>query len=188
MADGTDNGYTPAQQRLVDVWEEHMRCEFAAKSVEDTMVTMVEDVDKPYVNHVPTLTGGVGRKSISEFYGKYFIPQMPEDTETVPIARTVGNDKIVDEMIFKFTHTCEMAWMLPNIAPTGKRVEVPLVAVIGFIGDKVSFERIYWDQASVLLQLGLLENAAALPVAGIESAQKVSDPASVLSNGLIERK
>ena len=111
---------------------------------------------------------------------------MPEDTETVPISRTVGNDQIVDEMIFKFTHTCEMAWMLPGVKPTGKRVEVPLVAIIGFVDDKVSSDRIYWDQASVLVQLGLLQPGG-LPVTGIETAHKVADPASLPSNGLIER-
>lgn len=122
---------------------------------------------------------------MADFYAKYFIPQMPEDTETVPVSRTVGNTQIVDEMIFKFTHTSEMAWMLPGVAPTNKRVEVPLVAIIGFDGDKVAYERIYWDQASVLVQLGLIDGKN-LPVAGIEATRKVEDP-SLPSNTLIER-
>ena len=173
---------SPAQQKLKEVWEEHMKCEFATKSVDDTMATMIEG---GHVNHVPTMTGGQGLKAIRDFYTRFFIPQMPPDTKTTPISRTIGETQIVDEMIFEFTHTVPMDWMLPGIAPTGKRVEVALVAIIGFRKGKVSHEHIYWDQASVLVQLGLLD-ANRLPVAGRESADKVRDPA-LPSNQLIQR-
>ena len=173
---------SPAQQKLKDVWEEHMKCEFATKSVDDTMATMIEG---GHVNHVPTMTGGVGLEGIRDFYTRFFIPQMPPDTKTTPVSRTIGETQIVDEMIFEFTHTVPMDWMLPGLAPTGKRVEVALVAIIGFREGKVSHEHIYWDQASVLVQLGLLD-ASRLPVAGRESAAKVRD-ASLPSNQLIER-
>jgi carboxymethylenebutenolidase len=172
---------SPAQQRLSDVWEEHMKGEFATKSVEETMATMVEPA---HVNHVPTMTGGTGMPAIAAFYRDYFIPQMPPDTETVPVSRTIGDTQIVDEMIFKFTHSIRMDWMLPGIEPTGKRVEVPLVAIIGFKDGKVMSEHIYWDQASVLVQLGLLE-ADKLPVVGIEATRKILDP-TLPSNTLIE--
>ena len=165
-------GLTGAQQRLHDVWEEHVRYEFVTRSTEDTLATMVEDA---YVNHVPVLTGGVGREELRAFYSKHFIPQMPADTELIPISRTVGNDQLVDEMVVKFTHTIRMDWMLPGIAPTGRRVEVPLVVIVHFRDGKLAHEHIYWDQASVLVQLGLLD-ASALPIAGIESARKVLDP------------
>ena len=102
-----------------------------------------------------------------------------------PISRTVGSDQLVDEMIFKFSHTVRMDWMLPGLAPTGRPVEVPLVAIIRFRGDKVVHEHIYWDQACVLVQLGLLETGS-LPVAGVESARKAMDQ-SLPSNALIER-
>jgi len=182
MAKTPGSTITPPQQKLAEVWEEHMKCEFATKSVDDTMATMIEG---GHVNHVPTMTGGQGLKAIRDFYTRFFIPQMPPDTETVPISRTIGDTQIVDEMIFKFTHTVPMDWMLPGVAPTGKRVEVALVAIIGFREGKVSHEHIYWDQASVLVQLGLLD-ASRLPVAGRESAAKVRD-ASLPSNQLIER-
>jgi carboxymethylenebutenolidase len=97
---------------------------------------------------------------------------MPPDTTLTPVSRTIGDDQIVDEMIFQFTHTVKMDWMLPGIEPTGKRVEVPLVAIVKFRGDKLAHEHIYWDQASVLVQLGLLDRAN-LPVTGIESARKL---------------
>src|SRR2546429_2492300 len=173
---------TPAQQRLSELWDEHVRYEFSTRNTEDTLATMVEDA---YVNHIPVLTGGVGRDELREFYSKRFIPQMPPDTEMTPVSRTIGEDQIVDEMVFKFTHTIQMDWMLPGIAPTGKRVEVPLVAIVRFRDGKLAHEHIYWDQASVLVQLGLLEPGT-LPVTGGESARKALDK-RLPSNALIDR-
>jgi carboxymethylenebutenolidase len=179
---GSDTSLTAAQETLRQIWEEHVRHEFTTHNTEDTLATMVEDA---YVNHIPVLTGGVGRNELKEIYSKRFIPQMPPDTEMTPISRTIGNDQLVDEMVVKFTHTIRMDWMLPGIAPTGKRVEVPLVAIVRFREGKVAHEHIYWDQASVLVQLGLLD-AATLPVAGMESARKALDP-SLPSNALMSR-
>ena len=173
---------TPAQQRLSELWDEHVRYEFSTRNAEDTLATMVEDA---YVNHIPVLTGGVGRDELREFYSKRFIPQMPPDTEMAPVSRTIGEDQIVDEMVFKFTHTIPMDWMLPGISPTGKRVEVPLVAIVRVRDGKLAHEHIYWDQASVLVQIGLLDPAK-LPVVGIESAKKVLDP-SLSANELMRR-
>src|SRR5207247_8128177 len=137
------------------------------------------------VNHIPVLTGGVGRDELRKFYSERFIPQMPPDTEMTPISRTIGNDQVVDEMVFKFTHTIRMDWMLPGLAPTGKRVEVPLVAIVRCREGKLAYAHIYWDQASVLVQIGLID-AAKLPVAGVESARKVLDP-SLPANTLMNR-
>src|SRR5947199_6837051 len=176
----SDTNLTPAQETLQQLWEEHVRHEFNTRNHEETLATMVEDA---YVNHIPVLTGGVGRDELREFYSTRFIPQMPPDTEMTAISRTIGNDQLVDEMVVKFTHTIRMDWMLPGIAPTGRRVEVPLVVIVHFRDGKLAHEHIYWDQASVLVQLGLLD-ASALPIAGIESARKVLDP-SQPSNRLL---
>ena len=173
---------TPAQKSLDQLWEDHVRYEFSTCDTEDTLATMVEDA---YVNHIPVLTGGVGKNELREFYSKRFIPQMPPDTEMTPVSRTIGKDQLVDEMVFKFTHTIPMDWMLPGIPPTGKRVEVPLVAIVRFRNGKLAYEHIYWDQASVLVQIGLLD-ASKLPVAGIESARKVLDP-TLPANELMRR-
>ena len=154
---------------LTQLWEEHTKHEFATRDTEATLATMVDDA---YVNHVPVLTGGAGKSALREFYSRDFIPTMPPDTKLTPISRTVGEDQLVDEMIFSFTHTQEMPWMLPGIAPTGRHVEVALVAIVRFRGDKLAHEHIYWDQASVLKQIGLLTDPA-LPVYGAESARKV---------------
>ncbi len=166
---------------LEALWEEHLRHEFDTKRTDSTLETMVDDA---YVNHIPTLTGGVGQEALADFYSRHFIPKMPPDTAIDPISRTIGDDTIVDEFIFRFTHTIEMDWMLPGVAPTGRAVEIPFVAVVHFRGDKLAHEHIYWDQASVLVQVGLLDPSA-LPVAGAESARKASDPRSEPSNQLI---
>jgi carboxymethylenebutenolidase len=167
---------------LETLWEEHVRFEFQTKNTDDTLATMV---DHAYVNHVPVLTGGNGQTELREFYSNHFISCMPPDTEIVPISRTIGTNQLVDEMIFKFTHTVRMDWMLPGINPTGKRVEVPLVAIVRFEGEKLVHEHIYWDQASVLVQLGLID-VTKLPVAGVESAHKVLDP-TIVANKLMHR-
>ena len=154
---------------LSTLWEEHTAHEFSTRDTEATLATMVEDA---YVNHVPVLTGGRGKAELRRFYSTDFIPKMPPDTKLTPVSRTVGIDQLVDEMIFSFTHTIEMPWMLPGVAPTNKHVEVPLVAIVRFRDGKLAHEHIYWDQASVLKQIGLL-NDPSLPVCGAETARKV---------------
>ena len=156
---------------LEALWEAHCRHEFGERDVDATMKTMVPE---PYVNHIPTMTGGVGHDELKRFYTHHFVNSNPPDTRLIPISRTVGKDRVADEMLFCFTHTCEIDWMLPGIAPTGKYVEVPLVAIVSFRGGKLYNEHIYWDQASVLVQIGRLDPAG-LPVAGIESARKLID-------------
>jgi len=158
---------------LTRLWEEHTRHEFSTRDTEATLNTMVEDA---YVNHVPVLTGGSGKTALRIFYERDFIPSMPPDTKLSPISRTVGEEQLVDEMIFSFTHTQEMPWLLPGIPPTNRYVEVALVAIVRFRDGKLAHEHIYWDQASVLKQIGLLTDLD-LPVFGIESAQKVRSDA-----------
>jgi carboxymethylenebutenolidase len=167
---------------LSALWEAHTFHEFAKRDVPATMATMVAE---PYVNHVPTMTGGVGHKNLSRFYEHHFVNGNPADTKLIPISRTIGADRLVDEMLFCFTHDREIDWMLPGIKPTGRYVEVPLVAIVGFRGDKIWHEHIYWDQASVLVQIGLLDPRG-LPIAGIETAKKLVDE-TLPSNTLMAR-
>jgi carboxymethylenebutenolidase len=157
------------QPDLAVLWEEHTNHEFSTRDTESTLATMVEDA---YVNHVPVLTGGAGKDALRHFYSVDFIPAMPPDTKLTPISRTVGKEQLVDEMIFSFTHTQEMPWMLPGVPPTNRFVEVALVAIVRFRDGKLAHEHIYWDQASVLKQIGLLTDPG-LPVFGAESAHKV---------------
>jgi len=157
---------------LEAIWEAHCRYEFETRDLDATMATMVAE---PYVNHIPTMTGGTGYEQLKRFYKNHFIGANPPDTSLRPVSRTVGKEQLVDEMLFAFTHTRAVDWMLPGIEPTGCRVEVPLVAIVKFKDGKVAHEHIYWDQASVLVQIGLLDPEG-LPVAGIETARKLVDP------------
>src|SRR5580700_5735971 len=157
-----------AQADLSRLWEEHTNHEFSTRDTDATLATMADDA---YVNHVPVLTGGVGKSALRIFYSVDFIPRMPPDTKLTPISRTVGEDQLVDEMIFSFTHSQEMPWMLPGVPPTNRYVEVALVAIVRFRDGKLAHEHIYWDQASVLKQIGLLDPAR-LPIAGVASANE----------------
>jgi carboxymethylenebutenolidase len=167
---------------LSALWDQHRHQEFGARDVAATMKTMV---DNPYVNHVPTMTGGVGAQELARFYQHHFVNGNPADTKLVPISRTVGADRVVDEMLFCFTHDREIDWMLPGVAPTGKYVEVPLVAIVCFRGNKLYHEHIYWDQASVLAQIALIDKNS-LPVAGAEAGKKLLDETQP-SNTLMKR-
>ena len=154
---------------LSALWQQHTDHEFVTRDTEATLDTMVDDA---YVNHVPVMTGGYGKEALRVFYSQDFIPKMPPDTALTPVSRTIGENQLVDEMIFSFTHTEEMPWMLPGVAPTHRRVEVPLVVIVQFRDGKLAHEHIYWDQASVLKQIGLLTDPS-LPVFGAETARKV---------------
>jgi carboxymethylenebutenolidase len=131
----------------------------------------------PYVNHVPVMTGDYGKEALKAFYSRDFIPKMPADTTLTPVSRTIGTDQLLDEMIFSFTHTEEMPWMLPGIPTTNKRVQVPLVVVVRFREGKLAHEHICRDQGSVLRQIGLISDAS-LPIFGAETAQRVVEGAN----------
>ena len=164
------------------VFDAHIEAEFVTHDVDATMATMTDD---PHLTHVPLLTGGSGRDEVRHFYANYFIGHWPADTKITRVSRTAGQERVVDELIVSFTHDVEMPAMLPGIGPTGRKVELPTVVIVGFTGGKVAYEHIYWDQASLLVQIGLLD-AAKLPVNGVEEAYRLLDP-TVACNQLIDR-
>jgi len=172
----------PKRDALVPIWRKYLEYEFTTRDTAATIATMTDDA---YVNHIPVMTGGFGKDALREFYARHFIHQMPPDTTITPLSLTIGDAQVVDEMIFEFTHTIAMDWMLPGIAPTGKHVSVPLVAIVSFRDGKVAHEHIYWDQASVLAQIGLLDSTK-LPIAGGATAAKARNP-QLPSNLLIKR-
>jgi carboxymethylenebutenolidase len=151
------------------VFDRHVAAEFAHKDLDATMQTMV---DEPYVWHVPALTGAAGGEGVRHFYATQFIGQTPDDAKLEPIARTVSADRVIDEFVLEFTHDREVPFMLPGVPPTGRKVRIPTVVVMGFEQGRVAYEHIYWDQASVLVQVGLLDPGT-LPVAGAEQAQRL---------------
>jgi carboxymethylenebutenolidase len=150
----------------------HVRAEFVDRDLDETMATMT---DAPSVNHVPVMTGGHGWDAVRAFYGAHFIGKWPADTRITQVARTVGQGRVVDELIMSFTHDVTMDAILPGVPPTGLAVELPVVVVCGTAGGKVAYERIYWDQATALVQVGLLDPKD-LPVTGAEQARKLLDP------------
>lgn len=154
---------------LNSLWDLHCYYEFATRDVDAILPTMVA---QPYVNHVPTMTGGVGHDQLKRFYKYHFVNANPADTRLIPLSRTIGADRIVDEFVFCATHDVEIDWLLPGLEPTGKYFEIPMLAVVCFRGDKLYNEHIYWDQASVLVQIGVLDPKG-LPIAGIETAKKM---------------
>ena len=164
-------GLSPAQQKMLAAYEFHTGAEFVTHRTADAMASMVPD---PYVALLPALTGGNGAAEVEQFYEDHFIFNMPPDMELVPVNRIVGAEHIVEESVFRFTHTVELDWMLPGLAPTGKRVEIAVVSIVKMEGEKLAHEHIYWDQASVLAQLGLLD-AEKLPVVGADGARKILD-------------
>src|SRR5919201_3817306 len=157
------------------VFDKHIKHEFQDHDVDATVKTMVGE---PYVHHVPMMTGGIGYDSVYNFYKNHFIGKMPDDTTIEHISRTVGNAQGVDELILKFTHSREIDYLIPGIAPTGKYVELPHVVVMKFVGNKIAHEHIYWDQASLLAQIGLLDANNNLPVKGIEQSKKLQELAT----------
>ena len=152
---------------LSNAWDQHLASEFAAKSPEQALATMAAE---PYVNVVPLMIGARGRDEVRDFYANHFLNQIPADMEMVPVSRTIGQGRVVDELIMRFTHSICMDWILPGIEPTGKRVELPFVVIVQFEGNKLAHEHLYWDQASVLVQVGLLDRT--LPVCGGKSRRK----------------
>jgi carboxymethylenebutenolidase len=166
---------------LSSAWDQHLASEFDAKSADQALATMTAD---PHVNLVPLMIGARGRAELRDFYANHFLNQIPPDTEMVTVSRTIGQGRVVDELIMRFTHSIRMDWVLPGIPPTGKRVELPFVVIVQFEGDKLAHEHLYWDQASVLVQVGLLDRK--LPVRGGETAAQVLNPTQPM-NELIRR-
>ena len=159
---------TPSQQAMVKTLQEHGKAEFHDLDLDATLATMTEH---PYLFFSPTLAGGEGREGVRAFY-RGMMEQLPQDFQVTPVTDTIGSNRIVRELIVTFTHSVAMDWLLPGIAPTGKRVAMPLIIIFTFQGEKVESERLYWDQASMLMQLGLLAPDR-LPITGTQSVQKL---------------
>jgi carboxymethylenebutenolidase len=168
--------------QLEAVFDEHMRAEFEAHDATATMSTMSAD---PHLYHLPTMAGGNGRDEIFRFYRDHFVTKWPKDTTATHISRTVGKDQLVDELVMQFTHDTEMDAILPGVPPTGNRVLLPVVVVVGFREGKVAHEHIYWDQASLLEQIGLLDRSK-LPITGAEQARNLLD-GTYATNALLAR-
>lgn len=164
------------------IFDEHLRDEFELHDAAATMQTMSAT---PHLYHVPTMAGGNAREEIFEFYRDHFVTRWPADTAAIRVSRTIGKEQIVDELVMTFTHDVVIDALLPGVAPTGSKVELPVVVVVKFEADKIGHEHIYWDQASLLVQVGLLDPGS-LPVTGGEQARNLLDR-SYATNALLSR-
>jgi carboxymethylenebutenolidase len=169
------------RQTLIDTWEAHTRAEFELQDADAAIATMT---GHPVLVHVPVGTGATGREALRRFYADVFIPQVPPDMTLDLVTRSVAPGRLVDEFVLRFTHTVRIDWMVPGVAPTGRPVALPHVAVVSFEGDKISSEHIYWDQASLLVQLAVIEDG--LPLLGADEAARLLDP-DAPANELIAR-
>lgn len=173
--------YTDAEKQLIDVWDAHTAAEFEHKDADAAIATMT---DHPVLIHVPVNTGATGKEALRKFYAEIFIPQAPPDISLQLLTRSVGQNRIIDEFILRFTHTLRMDWFAPGIEPTGRQLAVPHVGIVAFEDGKISSEHIYWDQATVLMQLGLLDEA--LPVLSRSQCDRLLDDNAPV-NQLIDR-
>ncbi|WHI45198.1 nuclear transport factor 2 family protein [Microbulbifer sp. VAAF005] len=160
--------YNDDEKYLIQLWETHTEAEFDLKDADAAIATMTEN---PVLIHVPVNTGATGKEPLRKFYRDIFIPQMPADINLQLLSRTVGKDSLVDEFILHFTHSIRMDWFAPGIGATGKKLSIPHVGIISFSNRKISSEHIYWDQATVLDQLGILQSG--LPVTGSSQCHRL---------------
>ncbi|BCS30275.1 dienelactone hydrolase [Aspergillus puulaauensis] len=109
------------------------------------------------VNCLPSGIGGSSPTDIASFYSSEFIPSGPPSQHIRLLTRTAGPDRVVDELLLTFEHTEEIPWLLPDVPPTGRFVRIPIVMTANFLAGKIARHNIYWDQASVLVQIGLLD-------------------------------
>ncbi|KAL4762050.1 dienelactone hydrolase [Aspergillus foveolatus] len=170
---------------LEQPWEEHLQGKFFSMNLSDTMSHYTKNLT-PTVTYVPTLSGGTGARALRRFYDQYFLHKLPPSMHLRLISRTVGADRVVDELYVSFEHTQEIPWMLPGVPPTNRKVEIVLVSIVSMRAKQLYSEHIYWDQASVLVQVGLLDpklvpketqekGVDRLPVIGREAARRILD-------------
>ena len=159
---------TSYQQTMLATWQQHTHAEFVLKDADAALETMTEN---PYVFAVPSGTCASGRAGVREFYANQFLPNVPPDFELISLSQTFGCDRIVEEFVVRFTHSLRMDWMLPGVPITNRSVEFAMVIVIQFEAGKIANERLYWDQATVLSQLGVLDHP--LAAAGVGSAAQL---------------
>ncbi|KAF2715583.1 hypothetical protein K504DRAFT_469751 [Pleomassaria siparia CBS 279.74] len=185
-----------AEVDLERVWEDNVEQKYHGKDANKILNTYC-NTPTPFVNFTPTMTGGIGTTELSRFYTSYFMPSSPRSFHMRLLSRTIGVDRIVDELYMQFKHTTQMPWILPGIPPTNQKVEIVVISIVGMRAGKIWHERVYWDQASVLFQVGLLDpeevsedlknkGLEMLPVAGSEAARKIMEIESEEGNDMID--
>ena len=160
--------HSPDPQTMLATWQQHTYAEFVLKDADAALATMTEN---PYVFMISSGVVRVGRAAVHEFYANHFLPQIPPDLEISSLSQTFGDDRLVEELVIRFTHSIEMDWILPGLRPTGRTAEFVLAGIIQFEGGKIAHEHLYWDQATLLSQMGVLNHPMA--ARGVDSAQQL---------------
>ena len=160
------NDLTLDPHTMLAIWQQHAHAEFVLKDADAALATMAEN---PYVFVISSGIARVGRAAVREFYANHFLPQIPPDLEITSLSQTFGEDRLVEEMVMRFTHSIEMDWILPGLRPTRRTAEFILAGIIQFEGGKVAHEHLYWDQATLLSPMGVLDHP--LAAGGINSAR-----------------
>lgn len=163
--------FTTAERAPIEVWDAHTAADFDQRDADAAVATMTEH---PVLVHVPAGTGATGREPLPCFYRDISIPQIPPDVELELPSRTVGQNRVIDEFVFRCTHSLKMDWFAPGLEPTGRGLKVPHVGLVAFENGKTASEYVYWDHATVLLQVGVLGED--LPVLGADQAARLLDP------------
>ncbi|CAG8021119.1 unnamed protein product [Penicillium olsonii] len=161
--------------------EDHVEGKFFSSNTRKAMDGYIRD-KTPSVTYTPTISGGIGKKALNHFYEHFFIGKLPPSMRLRLLSRTTGPDRVVDELYVSYEHTQEVPWMLPGVPATNQRIEIILVSIVSLRGGRIYSEHVYWDQASVLVQVGLLDpkllpngvqGVDRLPVVGREAARRI---------------
>ena len=145
---------------LEQTWEEHQQALIRRR---DLRAALAQLAAEPVITHIPAMTGACGRQAVERFYAGQFLPHVPDDLTLNRISRTVDRWRLVDETTVSFTHDRELPWLLPGVEPTFRRAEVLAIAVVGFDRTRIRSQRVLWDHATLLGQLGV--GAATAPAA-----------------------
>ena len=147
---------------LEQTWEEHQQALIRRR---DLRAALAQLAAEPVVTHIPAMTGATGRAAVERFYADQVLPHLPGDLVQRRISRTVDRWRLVDETTVSFTHDRELPWLLPGVEPTFRRAEVLSIAIVGFDRARIRSQRVLWDHATLLGQLGL-EGATAPAATG----------------------
>ncbi|KAL4889419.1 hypothetical protein BDV59DRAFT_210344 [Aspergillus ambiguus] len=164
---------------LEDKWDQIQENRYFSSNMRDPLASYVRN-GTPSITYTPTLEGAAGREALRRFYATSFPQGKPPSMQMRLLSRTIGADRVVDEIYVYFKHTQDMPWILPHVPPTDKEVRIVIINIVCLRGGQLYSEHVYWDQASVLVQVGLLHpkdvgdgKLGNVPIVGSEAARAV---------------
>jgi carboxymethylenebutenolidase len=119
--------------------------------LERAMALVTDDVA---LSMLPVGSGARGADELRRHLADDVLPHQPADLATRRVSRTGDRWRVVDEELVSFTHDRELPWLLPGLAPTGRRVEVLAISLVTVRQQRVAEHRTLWDHHGLLAQLG----------------------------------